>query len=157
MNALIRSIFFFVPCALCLSTCTTADLYEKTVSLPNHEWKSDNKPAFNFTITDTTSLYQVYFVIRHTEKYNYNNIWVNYYYQPPNDTLHKEAREFQLATNEKGWLATGMDDIYEHRIKLAPDAGKLKAGSYKFILENIMREDPLKEVLNVGVRIEKVK
>ncbi|TMI91743.1 MAG: hypothetical protein E6H08_12930 [Bacteroidetes bacterium] len=110
-----------------------------------------------YTITDTTALYQVFFVIRHTEKYNYNNIWVNYYYQPPNDTLHKEAREFQLATNEKGWLATGMDDIYEHRIKLAPDAGKLKAGNYKFILENIMREDPLKEVLNVGVRVEKVK
>jgi len=157
MNLLIRSIFLLVPCALCLSTCTTVDLYERTVSLPGHEWKSTNKPEFNFIITDTTVLYQVFFVIRHTEKYNYNNIWVNYYYQPPNDTLHKEAREFQLATNEKGWLATGMDDIYEHRIKLSPDAGKLKAGSYKFILENIMREDPLKEVLNVGVRIEKVK
>ena len=157
MNVLIRSIFFFIPCALCLSTCTTVDLYERTVSLPGHEWKSTNKPEFNFIITDTTVLYQVFFVIRHSEKYNYNNIWVNYYYQPPNDTLHKEAREFQLATNEKGWLATGMDDIYEHRIKLSPDAGKLKAGSYKFILENIMREDPLKEVLNVGVRIEKVK
>ena len=157
MNVLIRSIFFFVPCVLFLSTCTTVDLYERTVSLPGHEWKSTNKPEFNFIISDTTVLYQVFFVIRHTEKYNYNNIWVNYYYQPPNDTLHKESREFQLATNEKGWLATGMDDIYEHRIKLAPDAGKLKAGSYKFILENIMREDPLKEVLNVGVRIEKVK
>ena len=157
MNVLIRSIFFLVPCALCLSACTTVDLYERTVPLPNHEWKSDYKPEFNFTITDTTALYQVFFVIRHTEKYNYNNIWVNYYYQPPNDTLHKEAREFQLATNEKGWLATGMDDIYEHRKKLAPDAGKLKAGSYKFILENIMREDPLKEVMNVGIRVEKVK
>src|SRR6188508_2293600 len=157
MNVLIRSIVFLVPCALCLSTCTTVDLYERTVSLPDHEWKTTNKPEFIFTITDTTVLYQVFFVIRHTEKYNYNNIWVNYYYQPPNDTLHKEAREFQLATNEKGWLATGMDDIYEHRIKLAPDAGKLKAGNYKFVLENIMREDPLKEVLNVGVRVEKVK
>ena len=143
--------------SLILTSCTTVDLYERTVSLPGHEWKSTNKPEFHFTIADTTTLYQVYFVIRHTEKYNYNNIWVNYYYQPPNDTLHKEAREFQLATNEKGWLATGMDDIYEHRIKLAPDAGKLKAGTYKFILENIMREDPLKEVLNVGVRVEKVK
>jgi gliding motility-associated lipoprotein GldH len=140
-----------------LFSCTTADLYEKTVSLPNHEWKSNNKPEFNFIITDTAAAYQVFFVIRHSEKYNYNNIWVNYYYQPSNDTLHKEAREFQLATNEKGWLATGMDDIYEHRIKLAPEAGKLKAGSYKFILENIMREDPLKEVLNVGIRVEKVK
>ena len=149
---------FLVPLvSFFVFSCTTVDLYERTVSLPGHEWKSTNKPEFNFTITDTTVLYQVFFVIRHTEKYNYNNIWVNYYYQPPNDTLHKESREFQLATNEKGWLATGMDDIYEHRIKLAPDAGKLKAGSYKFILENIMREDPLKEVLNVGVRIEKVK
>ena len=149
---------FIVPLvSYILTSCTAVDLYEKTVSLPNHEWKGDHKPEFNFTITDTTSLYQVFFVIRHTEKYNYNNIWVNYYYQPPNDTLHKEAREFQLATNEKGWLATGMDDIYEHRIKLAPDAGKLKAGSYKFFLENIMREDPLKEVLNVGIRVEKVK
>ena len=157
LNIPFRGLFIVLLVSYVLTSCTTVDLYEKTVSLPNHEWKGDYKPEFNFTITDTTSLYQVFFVIRHTERYNYNNIWVNYYYQPPNDTLHKEAREFQLATNEKGWLATGMDDIYEHRIKLAPDAGKLKAGSYKFFLENIMREDPLKEVLNVGIRVEKVK
>jgi gliding motility-associated lipoprotein GldH len=157
LNVQFKGLFILLLASYILTSCTTVDLYEKTVSLSNHEWRSDYKPEFNFTIADTTSLYQVFFVIRHTEKYNYNNIWVNYYYQPPNDTLHKEAREFQLATNEKGWLATGMDDIYEHRIKLAPYAGKLKAGSYKFILENIMREDPLKEVMNVGIRVEKVK
>jgi gliding motility-associated lipoprotein GldH len=156
MNALIRSIFFLVPCALCLSTCITVDLYEKTVSLPDHEWKSDNKPEFNFNITDTTSRYQAFFVIRHTEKYSYKNIWINLYSQPPGDTLHKAPYEIQLAINEKGWLATGMDDIYEHREKLTQPV-KLKAGTYKLILENIMREDPLKEVLNVGIRIEKVK
>lgn len=156
MNVLIRSIFLLVPCALCLSTCTTVDLYEKTVPLPNHEWKSDYKPEFNFTIKDTTALYEAFFVIRHTEKYNYNNIWINLYSQPPGDTLHKAPFELQLATNEKGWLATGMDDIYEHRIKLT-QARELKAGTYKLMVENIMREDPLKEVLNVGIRIEKVK
>jgi len=156
MTGLIRLIFILVPCALCLSTCTTIDLYEKTVPLPDHEWKASYKPEFNFTINDTTSLHQVYFVIRHTEKYNYNNIWINLYSQPPGDTLHKAPFELQLATNEKGWLATGIDDIYEHRIKLIP-ARELKAGNYKFILENIMREDPLQQVLNVGIRVEKVK
>ena len=156
MNVLIRSIFFLVPCALGLSTCTTVDLYEKTVFLPHHQWNGDYKPEFNFTITDTTTLYQVFFVIRHTEKYNYNNIWINLYSQPPGDTLHKAPYELQLATNEKGWLGTGMDDIYEQRRALT---GKipLKGGQYKLVLENIMREDPLKEVLNVGIRIEKVK
>ena len=156
MNALIRSIFFLVPCALCLSACTTVDQYEKTVSLKNHEWKGDYKPEFDFTITDTTTLYEAFFVIRHTEKYNYKNIWINLYSQPPGDTMHKAPFELELATNEKGWLATGMDDIYEHRIRLTPPRA-LKAGTYKLILENIMREDPLKEVLNVGVRIEKAK
>src|SRR6188474_1724429 len=145
MNVLIRSILFLVPCAFCLSTCTTVDLYEKTVSLPDHEWKGDYKPEFNFTITDTTTAYQVFFVLRHTEKYNYNNIWINLYSQPPGDTLHKAQYEIRLATNEKGWLATGMDDIYEHRQPLTGKV-RLKAGTYKLILENIMREDPLQHV-----------
>jgi gliding motility-associated lipoprotein GldH len=156
LNVQIRGSFIVLLASYILTSCTTVDLYEKTVSLPNHEWKGDNKPEFNFTITDTTSRYQAFFVMRHTEKYNYKNIWINLYSQPPGDTIHKAPYEIQLATNEKGWLATGTDDIYEHREKLTEPV-KLKAGTYKLILENIMREDPLKEVLNVGIRIEKVK
>jgi len=151
---LFKSILLLVLCALCLVACTTVDLYEKTVSFPNHEWKSDNKPEFDFTIKDTTSLYKVFFVMRHTEEYSNKNIWINVYSQPPGDTLHKAMYEIQLA-NEKGWLGTGMDDIYEQRQRLT-DAVPLKAGTYKLILENIMREDPLRHVLNVGVRVEKV-
>lgn len=153
--SLLRLFFLLVPCTLCLVTCTTADLYEKTVPLPDHEWKGTYKPEFEFTIKDTASLYQVFFVMRHTEKYNYNNIWINLYSQQPGDTLRKAPFELQLATNEKGWLASGMDDIYEHRIQLIQPV-RFKAGTYKLILENIMREDPLQHVLNVGIRIEKV-
>jgi len=46
-----------------------------------------------------------------------------------------------------------MDDIYEHRIPLEKQT--LKAGDYSFTVEQIMREDPLKNVLNVGLRLEK--
>lgn len=139
---------------LIVVSCNTIDLYEKTVSIQKHQWSSSYKPGFSFIINDSSALYQVYFVIRHKEKYNYNNIWINLYSQPPGDTLHKAAYELKLATNEKGWLATGMDDIYEHRIKLT-DAIKLKAGEYKFEIENIMREDPLMHVMSVGIRVEK--
>ena len=135
-------------------SCSTIDLYEKTVTIPKHQWNSSFKPEFTFTIKDSTALYQVYFVFRHNEKYNFNNIWINLYSQPPGDTLHKAPYELKLATNEKGWLATGMDDIYEHRIKIT-DAINLKAGEYELKLENIMREDPLLNVLSVGLRIEK--
>lgn len=139
---------------LIVASCTTIDLYEKNVVIPKHRWSSSFKPEFTFSITDTTASYQVFFVIRHTEKYNFNNIWINLYSQPPGDTMHKAKYELKLATNEKGWLGTGMDDIYEHRIPLT-DPQALKAGTYKFKIEQIMREDPLENVLNAGIRVEK--
>lgn len=155
LKAQLKISYFILLTSCFFSSCETVDLYEKTVSLPDHQWKSSFKPEFGFTIKDTNALYQPYFMIRHTEKYNYTNIWINFYYQLPGDTLRKERRELLLATNEKGWLASGMDDIYEHRIALTDKPVKLKAGDYKFILENIMREDPLQQVLNIGIHLEK--
>ena len=144
-----------VPCALCLASCTTIDLYEKTVTIPRHAWENSFRPSFDFTIKDTSSLYQLFLILRHNEKYNYSNIYINLYVRPPGqDSAIKFQRDLILATNEKGWLATAMDDIYEHRIPLG-DPQTLKAGRYKFMLEQIMRENPLQNVLNAGIRVEK--
>ena len=136
-------------------SCTTIDLYEKSVTIPGHQWKSSFKPSFDFTIRDTTSPYKLFFILRHNEKYNFNNIYINVYVKGPGqDSALKIQQDLVLATNEKGWLSTGMDDIYEHRIPLAPEQS-LKAGTYTFTIEQIMREDPLQNVLNAGLRIEK--
>jgi gliding motility-associated lipoprotein GldH len=125
------------------------------VVIPGHAWQNSFRPSFNFTIKDTSSLYQLFLVLRHNEKYNYNNIYINLYVKPPGqDSVIKFQRELTLATNEKGWHATAMDDIYEHRIQLG-EPQTLKAGDYKFTLEQIMREDPLQNVLNAGIRVEK--
>lgn len=140
---------------LLASSCTTIDLYEKTVVIPGHKWSSGFKPSFDFTIKDTTASYQLFLVFRHNEKYSFNNIYVNLSAQlPGQDTSVRIRRDLQLATNEKGWNGTGMDDIYEHRIKLG-EPQTLKAGTYTFTLEQIMREDPLENVMNAGLRIEK--
>jgi gliding motility-associated lipoprotein GldH len=136
-------------------SCTTIDLYEKSVAIPGHSWKNDFKPSFTFTIKDTSSPYQLFLILRHNDKYKFNNIYVSLSAQLPGiDSTRKIRKDLTLATDDKGWLAEGMDDIYEHRIKLG-EPEQLKAGNYTFTIEQIMREDPLKNVLNVGLRIEK--
>jgi gliding motility-associated lipoprotein GldH len=141
-----------------LSSCTKIDLYEKVATIPDHEWKGSFRPSFTFEITDTTAPYQLYVILRHNQKYNYNNIWVTLHTKSPDGTVSKAQYELPLATNEKGWLGTGMDDLYEHRIALTPLNQQFyfkKAGTYTFSLEHVMREEPLKNVMNVGLRIEK--
>lgn len=138
-----------------LPGCTTVDLYEKSVTVPKHAWENSFRPSFDFEIKDTTTPYKLFLILRHNEKYNYNNIYVNVYVKGPGqDTAQKIQENLVLATNEKGWLASGMDDIYDHRIQLGPEQS-LKAGKYNFVIEQIMRENPLNNVLNVGIRIEK--
>ncbi len=146
-----------IACSLWLSSCTTIDLYEKVEAIPKHQWQSTYKPKFTFTITDTTAPYQLYLIIRHNNKYRYNNIWVNLYAKSPVDSAQKFSLELPLAGKE-GWLGSGMDDIFDHRIAFTLDAEKFsfsKSGDYTFSLEQIMRDDPLDNIMNVGVRVEK--
>ena len=141
-----------------LVSCQTIDLYEKHVPVPRHAWSGSFKPQFKFQIKDTTTPYNIYVVLRHNEKYNYNNIWVNISTQVPGDTAVRKAQyELPLANNE-GWIGkeSAMDDLYEHRIRITPREGiTMKAGEYQFTIEHIMREDPLENVMNIGLRLEK--
>jgi gliding motility-associated lipoprotein GldH len=102
-------------------------------------------------------LYNIYVTLRHTHAYNYNNIWLNVNYQLPGDTLKQQRVDIPLADNNKGWLGTGMDDIYEVRRLITPQPYRFKnSGECTFTLEQIMRESPLKYVMNAGIRVEKV-
>ncbi|MFT3678446.1 MAG: gliding motility lipoprotein GldH [Chitinophagaceae bacterium] len=142
---------------LLLFSCTQVDLYEKTTAVPGHAWQSSFKPSFEFDLTDSSKVYEVFLVLRHNEKYHFNNIYVNLYIQGPGqDTAMKIQRELPLAANDK-WLGDGMDDIYEHRmtIGLLGESRAIRPGRYRLQVEQIMRENPLQNVLDVGLRVEK--
>ncbi len=150
-----KKLLFFSAAVLVLQACNTIDVYEKTTPFPTHAWASNNKPGFEFVITDTASLYNIYTVIRHTDAYRYNNLYLNVTTIAPGDTAITQQLELHLGDNTKGWLGSAMDDIIEHRILLTRFPVKLKAGKYKFTLQQTMRDDPLENMLNAGLRVEK--
>src|SRR5258708_7739083 len=140
--------------------CTRPDgMYEKDIPLPGQQWASSFRPNFSFTISDkdTAYRYNVFIVIRHTDAYNYNNIWIRGSIRQPEDSVVRNDRyDLLLATIDKGWLGTGMEDIYEQRVSIQQSTKFKLPGEYSFTLEQVMREDPLKHILNIGLRIERV-
>lgn len=155
-NSCLKSVYLSLLSCLILASCVKSDAFEKNVRIPEHEWTSSFKPSIDVNITDTASSYTLYVVLRHSDAYRYNNIWINLYTQVPGEQLRKQRFDLRLATDDKGWLGSGMDDIFEHRIAIAPIRFP-KAGEYKFQLEQIMREDPLPHIMNVGIRLERAK
>jgi len=143
--------------AVCLvaTACTTLDVYEKSHFFNDHTWKSSDKQSFMFDIKDTTSLYNLYVVLRHEDAYRYKNIWLDIHMQSA-DTSLTFKREFTLADNTH-WLGNAMEDIIEHRIGFNTTPLHLKKGTYTFTIQQVMREDPLQYILNAGIRVEKAK
>ena len=140
-----------------IAACQTKQLYEQNTIYPTHTWSSKQANQYQFTISDTNAAYKVYFVIRHHNAYHYKNIWIQLNTIDPNDSLTKQSVNLTLADEQKGWLGTGMDDIYDQRIPISADSVHFKKGIYKFVLSHTMREDPLENILSTGIRVEKVK
>ena len=152
-----KKLLLILLSSLLFISCAKIGVVEKTLPIPSQSWSYDNKASFTFEITDTTSAYNVYIILRHTDAYNYNNIWLAVGMQAPGDTIHSQNISLELGSDAQGWHGQSMDDIFEVRKSIIPGPIPFKkTGTYTFTLAQIMRENPLKHILNVGIRVEKV-
>lgn len=152
----LRKWFFLPALALLLAACQQVDLFERTKNIKGGEWLSTQVPEYELAIADTTVAYQVFVVLRHTNKYPYRNIWLKVGLQLPGDSMKEQRFELPLASSEK-WLGEGIDDVYERQAPLFPYPVRFsQAGQVRFTLKQVMRQDPLPGVLQAGIRLEPI-
>jgi len=151
-------IYCLLPLAACLfiSSCKPADVYEKNTVIPGYAWTGGFSATGSFSIRDTVSAYNLYLVLRHTDAYRYNNIWLDISLAGPGDSAFTQRTDIQLGSDANGWEGTGMNDIWEIRKLLTGEPMRFKrTGKYNYSIRQVMRDDPLKHVMSVGLRIER--
>ena len=154
INSIKAYIILFAFMQLC--SCKPMDVYEKSQVVPGHEWASSKAIEGSFEITDTIPAYQIYIVLRHTDEYTYNNIWLNMGLQSPGDSMYDQKVNLSLGNDAQGWEGTGMNDIWELRKPLIKVPRRcIRPGVYKYRIRQIMRDDPLPHIMSVGLRVER--
>ncbi len=143
------------------SSCGVKSSYfQKQVPIPGAEWDYKFQPDFKVDIKDVKAKYQFYVLIRHDESYPNSNIWFRMKVKAPGDSVFREGTRIEkpLADAKGEWQGRGMGGIWEHKIQILPsEAPKFtKPGIYEIRIEQIMRQNPLPSVLNVGLIIEKL-
>lgn len=155
----IKTVLPFLILISFLNSCKEIDLYEKNIPIPNMQWNNTYKATGSFLIKDTNSSYNVLLVLRHTDAYPYNNIWLNVGLQAPGDTgLQYQKINLSLGNDANGWQGVGMNDIWEVR-KLISGVPKrfIRGGQYNFSIAQLMRDNPLLNVISIGLNIQKTK
>jgi gliding motility-associated lipoprotein GldH len=128
--------------------------------IPNGEWPRHQRYGGEFTVTDTLNPHHFFVTLRNTADYPYSNVYLFLHTEFPNGRKSKDTIECVLTDRYGRWLGSGNGFIFDHKIisnkvlyqyqKKFPLSGK-----YRIDIEHAMRMDTLKEILDVGVRIEK--
>lgn len=150
-------ILFLVVVASTLLSCDTNRVYETNHDFEDRTWKVSEAQIFEFRIEDTGKKYKLYYNVRNSLDYPYSRIFITYHVQDSvgNELTSKLSTQDLFDQKTGAPLgSSGLGDLYDHRFLLLDNYEFKFPGTYKLKLEQFTRQDTLKGVLAVGVRVE---
>ncbi|HVV55733.1 MAG TPA: gliding motility lipoprotein GldH [Mucilaginibacter sp.] len=155
MKAAHKLLFVLVPVILLFAGCSDPNtVTDQNTSIDNHNWSYANKIRYDVNITDNKVPYNIYINLRVTGDYKYSNIFILLHRNGPG--LKALTRfEIKLANPDGQWLGKGSGNLYSYQVPLITHFKFPAQGTYHFEIEQNMRDNPLHEVSDVGLRVEK--
>ena len=152
---IINSILVFSVWVL---SCDNHSIFKSYVDLKDTNWYVKNIPSFTFEVRDEKVPYNIYLLIRNTSQYPYNNLYVTrYIYGPDGKQINNRLEEVTLFNSKTGKpFGQGLGDIYDHKVLSTRNFKFPKKGKYTIKLKQYMRQDPLPNVMSVGISVEKL-
>ena len=139
---------FFVGC--------TSSVVDSNVEIPERKWTYRNHIKTPVVIKDAAKAYNLYFKLRHTADYHYANIFVLVHFKDGKNTVTKRY-QYRLAKNDGEWLGSGSGNVFSYKLPLLTNYHFSHNGNYEIEIEQNMRDNPLVEISDVGVLVEKAK
>jgi gliding motility-associated lipoprotein GldH len=130
--------------------------YQKFYSTPKTGWTTNDTLIFDFTVEDTTKLYDFWLTVRNETSYNYSNVFLFIYTEFPNGKSALDTMNYLLAYPSGKWIGevsgTMVESklIYKHTTVPAP-------GTYKMNVIQAMRDENLEGITDIGLKIVEAK
>ena len=140
-------------------TCEWTGTYQKVVALEHDQWPVAHVLDFSFSIEDAAQAYDVCLLVKNTQAYPYQNLYVTYYLEDATqhllDTKLKNYAIFDAKTGKP--LGKGLWKNKRHRFSLVANHRFPRPGSYTLKLVQFMRTDLLPGLQAVGIRVMRSK
>lgn len=146
---------FFIISLMIFSACDPILVYEKNMAIDAEGWKIENPAEFEVEVSDTLSPHNFYINLRHSTEYKFSNIYLFLDTYFPGNNQTRDTIEIILADIKGEWYGKGMGKIKENQVMLQKNFVFPGSGTYKFTIEQGMREEVLTGIEDVGIRIER--
>lgn len=147
--------FLFFIFIFLLSSCDKNVVFEQNVEIPESNWNLNNTIQLDAEIVDTITPHNIYFNVRNASGYQFSNLFLFLTTKTPKGETARDTVELTLADERGKWVGDGMGDIWDNRILFRRNFRFPESGMWHFEIQQAMRINPLPQIMDVGMRIEK--
>jgi len=158
IKKLSKSAAFIIAALLVLFNpgCGRDAFYEDFKETADETWSIDDAKEFTVNIDNNSLSYRLIFTIRNTTDYPYSNLYLFFTTIDPNNIATRDTIECLLADRSGRWLGRGIGKIRESRFLIREQFIFADTGNYRFILEQAMRDEQLRGITDIGLRLEQI-
>ena len=146
---------FFVS----LVSCSEAGVvFEENMALEGQTWKRNDVKEFEFENTDTLQYLDFFFNLRTTASYSYSNLYLFAVLSAPDrgeelGLVSYDTIDIPLADLTGQWKGKVSGSMVENNVQFMTKVRLRKLGKYKFVFGQGMRDEELKEIVDVGLKV----
>ena len=133
--------------------CQRGGLLNKSYDMPVQGWAYTEPVSFNAQVADTSLLYDLVFSVKHADNYRWQNAFFLITTIFPNMETSIDTLECVLATQEGEWIGRRFGKFRSIGFLYKQGIGFPQAGEYRFEIRHAMREDTLRGITAVGMKI----
>lgn len=152
-------ILFLLGLTICLflfSACESPSTYEENIGLNQEGWFYNDTISFKANIEETDPKYNVFVNVRHSNEYPNSNLWIKILTTLPDGTKQLSPVNIPMADASGKWYGQGFGSVLSNEIQIQQNAVFSQKGTYEFQLIQDMRINPVKELIDVGLKIDQV-
>jgi gliding motility-associated lipoprotein GldH len=144
----------FTVAAMLFGGCNNGGaIIDQNTGIENQNWTYVNHVRFDAKVDNNRVTYSLYLNLRVNADYKYSNIFVLVTESGPGLPATTKRYEFTLAAKDGQWLGDGSGNLYNYQMPFVSDFKFPGQGTYTFLIEQNMRDNPLRGVSDVGLRI----
>jgi gliding motility-associated lipoprotein GldH len=138
-----------------LMACDDRTFFKAEKDISDGIWAYRDTVDFQFSVTDTTELYDMYALFTYADTFATQNVYLKLYTRFPDGKRLKKTRSFDLFDAAGSSTGSCSGHRCTARVLLQNNAYFNQAGEYVLTLEQFMRQDSLSGVVAVGLELER--
>ena len=150
-----KPILILLFLSVLMSACKEKDgMYLQFRGIEEAKWNQSKSYDFAVDMTDTLSRYDVFLEIRNNESYSFRNLWLFVNLKTPEGQTRRDTVNCELADPYGKWYGKG-GSLHTLSLPFEQNVQFRIPGTYLYSIRQGMREDELKGISDIGLRVVK--